>query len=155
MAQLTRQHGISAARGAGYRAAFHPASQTLPECLHRVLQPDLSRRGSERMTVRLVGGGAGDHHRMARALQRNRATRCAGKPAASALPRAFTRRGNFSLELSTRRRSLRTIRYDEGEQRSRNARFSRYEGISILRIWLEQNDQKTARAGPVRGGLRR
>src|SRR6202171_4737883 len=28
-------------------------------CLHRVLQPDLSRRGSERIPVRLVGGGAG------------------------------------------------------------------------------------------------
>jgi hypothetical protein len=44
------------------------------------------------------------------ALQRNHATRCAGDPAASALPRAFARRGNSSLELSTRRRSLRTIR---------------------------------------------
>ena len=105
--------------------------------------------------VRLVGGGAGDHRRMARALQRNHATRCARKPAASALPRAFARRGNSSLELSTRRRSLRTIRQDEEEQRSRNSRFSRYEGISIVRIWLEQNDQKTAIAGPVRGDLRR
>jgi hypothetical protein len=96
-------------QGAGYRAAFHPAWQARPECLHRVLQPDLSRRGSERMPVRLVGGGAGDHRRTARA-QRNQATRCAGKPAASALPRAFARRGNSSVELSTRRRSLRTIR---------------------------------------------
>ena len=54
--------------------------------------------------------GAGDHRRMARALQRNHATRCAGKPAASALPRAFARRGNSSLELSTRRGSLRIDR---------------------------------------------
>src|SRR6266404_2090887 len=67
-----------------------------------------SRLGSTRElpqsvdTVRLVAGGAGSHRRMARALQRNQATRCAGKPAASALPRAFARRGNSSLELSTR-----------------------------------------------------
>jgi hypothetical protein len=58
-------------------------------------------------------------------------------------------------ELSTRRRGLRTIRQDEEEQRSRNSRFSRYEGISIVRIWLEQNDEQTAIAGPVRGDLRR
>jgi hypothetical protein len=43
-------------------------------------------------------------------LKRNHATRCAGKPAASASPRAFARRGNSSLELSTRRGSLRTVR---------------------------------------------
>ena len=34
-------------------------------------------------------------------------------------------------------------------------RYSRYEGISIVRIWLEQNDQKTVIGGPVRGDLRR
>src|SRR5258705_1879810 len=35
-------------------------------------------------------------------LERNQGTRCAGKPAASALPRAFARRGNSTVELSTR-----------------------------------------------------
>src|SRR5262245_10064692 len=44
---------------------------------------------------------------MARALQRNQAARCAGKPAASALPRAYARSGNSSLELSTKQGSLR------------------------------------------------
>ena len=44
---------------------------------------------------------------MARPLQRNQAARRAGKPAASALPRAFARCGNSSLELSTGRGSLR------------------------------------------------
>ena len=114
-ARVARQPGIHrVVQGAGYRAAFHPAWQARPECLHRALQPDLSRRGSERIPVRLVGGGAGDHRRMARALQRNHATRRAGKPAASALPRAFARRGNSSSELSTRRGAYRQFAKKKG-----------------------------------------
>ncbi len=55
----------------------------------------------ERLPVRLAGRGARNHRRLARPLQRNQTARRAGKPAASALPRAVARGGNSSLELST------------------------------------------------------
>ena len=88
-------------QGAGHRAALHPARQARPERLHRALQPHLPRGSAERLPVRLAGRGPRDHRRVARALQRDQAARRAGKPAASALPRAVARRGNSSLELST------------------------------------------------------
>jgi hypothetical protein len=130
------------------------AWQARPECLHRVLQPDLSRRGSERIPVRLVGGGAGNHRRTARALQRNQAKRCAGEPRRQRVTASVCSPRNSSVELPTRRRDLtgNSLRRRGTTEQKLQIQPLR---ICVMRIWLEQNDQKTATAGPVRGDLRR
>jgi transposase InsO family protein len=69
--------------------------------LRRTLQSHLPRRGAQRLSLRLAGRSPRNHHRVARARRRGRAARRAGKPAASALPRAGARRGNSGLGLST------------------------------------------------------
>ena len=89
--------------------ALHPTGQARSERLHRALQPDLSRGGAQCLPVRLARRSTRAHRGMARAVQRDQTARRAGKPAASALPRALARSGNSSLELSTRRGSLRMV----------------------------------------------
>src|SRR5216683_3735530 len=108
------EHDTSSSRGVLTKQSDFPRTKGAVRCspFGGVEFGKTSRLGSTRKlprsvdTVRLVAGGSGDHRQMARALQRNQATRCAGKPAASALPRGFARRGNSSLELSTRRGEL-------------------------------------------------
>ena len=87
--ELTSQAFTDWCRGARHRDPLHSAGQAQSERVHRALQPDLPRGGPQRLPVRLARRGQRDHGRMARALQRNQATRCARKPAASALPRAL------------------------------------------------------------------
>ena len=72
---------------------IQPASQTRARSSSAL--PHVSHRGAERLSVRLDQPGARDHRRVAAPLQRNSTARCAGKPAASALPRATARDGEF------------------------------------------------------------
>jgi hypothetical protein len=148
------RHQRGEVQGAGYRAAFHPAWQARPECLHRALQPTYREEVSSAYLFNSL-----EEVREITAEWLERYNEITPHDALGSLPPARYRErllaAKTPAELSTRRRGLRTIRQDEEEQRSRNSRFSRYEGISIVRIWLEQNDEKTAIAGPVRGDLRR
>lgn len=96
-----QRHLYEVVQGTGHRAALHLAGQARPERLHRALQSNLPRRGLERLPVRLFRRDPRDHRRMVGAVQRNQTARRAGKPAASALPRAVARCRNSSLELST------------------------------------------------------
>src|SRR5258705_10817941 len=80
-------------------------------------------------------------------LQRNHATRCAGKPAASALPRACARRGNSSLELSTRRRSLRLEggAYEQFAKKGNNGAETRDSAVTKEFLSCESGWSKTSR----------
>jgi transposase InsO family protein len=73
-------------RAPRHRAAIHPAGQARSERIHRAVQSQLPGGSARRLRLRRSARGASDHPRMAQGLQRRATPRCAGKPAASAIP---------------------------------------------------------------------